>query len=71
MSASFRPLYVIIMTSSRLPVDGTGKPLSRTARRILHLVNPTISPEVISVLRIQSLLVLQPSPVITDLGFRE
>ncbi len=44
----FRPLYVINTTSSRLPVDWTGKPLSRTARRTLQLVNPTISSEVMS-----------------------
>ena len=45
----FRPLYGINTTSSRLPADGTGKPLSWTARRTLQLVNPTISSEVISV----------------------
>ncbi len=67
----FRPLCVIIMTSSRLLADGKGKPLSRTARRILQLVNPTFASEVIGIFRIQSLLVLWPSPVITDLGFVE
>ena len=47
-----RPLYVINTTSSRLPADGTGKPLSRTARRTLQLVNLTISSEVIDILSI-------------------
>ena len=51
----FRPLCVISMTSSRLPADGTGKPLSRTARRSLQLVNPSIGSEVISVLCISSI----------------
>ena len=59
------------MTSSRLPAEGKGKPLSRTARRILQLVNPTFGSEVIGILRIQSLLVLRPSPAIMDLGFVE
>ena len=67
----FRPLCVFIMTSSRLPADGTGKPLSRTARRFLPLVNRTSGSKVIGILRIQSVSVLRPSPVITDLGFRE
>ncbi len=59
------------MTSSRLRADGTGKPLSWTARRFLQLVDPTSGSEVIGILRIQSVLVLRPSPVITDLGFME
>ena len=59
------------MTSSRLPADGTGKLLSRTARRILQLVDPTSGSEVIGILRSQGLLVLRPGPVITDLGFAE
>ncbi len=67
----FRPLYVINMTSSRLLADGTGKPLSRTARRFLQLVNPAFGSEVIGILLSQSLMVLRPSPVITDLGFVE
>ncbi len=67
----FSPLCVISMTSSRPPADGTGKPLSRTARRFLQLVNPTSGSEVIGILCIQSLMVLRPSPVITDLGFVE
>ncbi len=59
------------MTSSRLPADGTGKPLSRTARRFLPLVNRTSGSEVMGILLSQSLLVLRPGPVITDLGFME
>ncbi len=65
------PPCVISMTSSHLPADGTGKPLSRTARRTLQLVNPTLGSEVMGILRLQSVLVLRPSPVITDLGFVE
>ncbi len=64
-------LYVISMTNSRLPADGTGKPLSRTARRTLQLVNPTFGSEVIGILRIQGILVLWQSPSIKDLGFME
>ncbi len=59
------------MTSSRLPADGMGKPLSRTDRRILQLVNPTFGSEVIGILRIQSLLILRQSPSIKDIGFME
>ncbi len=59
------------MTSSRLLADRTGKPLSRTARRTLQLVNPTFGSEVIGILGSQSLMGLRPSPVITDLGFVE
>ncbi len=59
------------MTSSRLLADGTGKPLSQTARRTLQLVNPTFGSEVIGILRIESVLGLWPSPAIKDLGFVE
>ncbi len=63
------------MTSSRLPTSsrlyGTGKPLTRIARRILQLVNPTFGSKVIGILRIQSLVVLRQGPTIKDLGFME
>ncbi len=67
----FRLRCAIRMTSSRLPADGTGKPLSRTARWSLQLVDPTSGSEVIGILCIQSVSVLRPSPVIMDLGFME
>ena len=62
----FGPLYGINTTSSRLPADGTGKPLPRTARRTLQLVNSTFASEVIYFKYLKSI-----GRAIKDLGFME
>ena len=57
---SLRPPYSINVTCSRIPADGAGKPLFRTAERSLQLVNLSIGSGVMSILRISSLQVLRP-----------